>query len=101
LKLSESKDLGNIGMNDMIPQKTMFLVPPLPLIEEPKDKDDKGKATGLIKFILKQRAGSTSSTPIYKLKFRGFAFEVLLRDCIGMNLLQEGHCGALATKRLK
>jgi hypothetical protein len=61
LKLSESKDLGYIGMKD-----TTFLVPPLPLVEEPKDKDEKLKATGLIEFILKQRAGSTSSAPTYK-----------------------------------
>jgi hypothetical protein len=72
LKLSESKDLGYIGMNDTIPKKAMFLVPPLPLVEEPKDKDEKLKATDLIKFILKQRAGSTSSAPTYKLKVSSF-----------------------------
>jgi hypothetical protein len=38
------------------------------LVEEPKDKDDKPKATGLIGFILIQRAGSTSTAPAYKLK---------------------------------
>jgi hypothetical protein len=61
LKLSESEDLGYIEMNDMIPKKTTLLVPPLPLVEEPKDKDEKTKATNIIKFVLKQRAGSTDS----------------------------------------
>jgi hypothetical protein len=60
--------LGYIGINDRIPKKLTLLVLPLPLVEEPKDKDKKRKATDLIKFILKQRAGSTSSTPTYKLK---------------------------------
>jgi hypothetical protein len=32
-------------MNNMIPKKTAFLVPPLPLVEEAKDKDEKPKAT--------------------------------------------------------
>jgi hypothetical protein len=55
-------------MNDTIPKKATFLVPPTPLVEEPKDKDEKPKATDLIEFILKQRAGSTASAPTYKLK---------------------------------
>jgi hypothetical protein len=53
--------LGYIEMNNMIPKKTTFLVPPLPLVEEPKDKDEKPEATNIIKFVLKQRAGSTAS----------------------------------------
>jgi hypothetical protein len=72
LKLSESEDLGYIGMNDMIPKKVTFLVPPLPLVEEPKDKNDKPKATDVIKFILKQQAGSNSTAPTYKLKSTRF-----------------------------
>jgi hypothetical protein len=44
----ELEDLGYIGMNDTIPKKTMFLVPPLPLVEEAKDKDEKPKATNFI-----------------------------------------------------
>jgi hypothetical protein len=55
-------------MNDAIQKKATFLFSPLPLAEEPKDKDEKPKATDLIEFILKQRAGSTSSAPTYKLK---------------------------------
>jgi hypothetical protein len=72
LKLSESEDLGYIGMNETIQKKATFLIPPLPLVEEPKDKDEKPKATDLIEFILKQRAGSTSSAPTYKLKVSSF-----------------------------
>jgi hypothetical protein len=67
LKLSESEDLGYIGMNDTSPKKMAFLVPPLPLVEEPKDKDEKPKTTDLIEFLLKQRAGSTATAPTYKL----------------------------------
>jgi hypothetical protein len=59
-------------MNDTIQKKATFLFLPLPLVEEPKDKDEKPKATGLIEFILKQRAGSTSSAPTYKLKVSRF-----------------------------
>jgi hypothetical protein len=48
------EDLGYIGMKDTIPKKASLLVlPPLPLVEEPKDKDEKPKATDLIDFILK------------------------------------------------
>jgi hypothetical protein len=64
--------LGYIGMNDTIQKKTAFLVPPLPLVEEPKDKDEKPKATDIIEFILKQRAGSTATAPTYKLKVSRF-----------------------------
>jgi hypothetical protein len=59
-------------MNERIPKKATFLVPSLPLVEEPKDKEEKPKATDLIEFILKQRAGSTSSAPTYKLKVSRF-----------------------------
>ena len=45
-------------MNDTIPKKAMFLIPPLPLIKETKDKDEKPKATDVIEFLLKQRAGA-------------------------------------------
>jgi hypothetical protein len=93
LKLSESENLDYIGMNNTIQKKATFLFLPLPLVEEPKDKEEKPKATDLIEFILKQQAGSTSSAPTYKLK-------VLRRDCFRMDLLQEGHCGALEKKRL-
>jgi hypothetical protein len=72
LKLSESEDLGYIGMNDTSPKKMAFLVPPLPLVEEPKDKDEKPKTTNLIEFLLKQRAGSTATAPTYKLKVSRF-----------------------------
>jgi hypothetical protein len=53
LKLSESEDLGYIGMNETIQKKATFLVSSLPLVEEPKDKDEKPKATDLTEFILK------------------------------------------------
>jgi hypothetical protein len=59
-------------MNERIPKKATFLVPSLPLVEEPKYKEEKPKATDLIEFILKQRAGSTSSAPTYKLKVSRF-----------------------------
>jgi hypothetical protein len=59
-------------MKDAIQKKATFLIPPLPLVEEPKDKDEKLKATDLIEFILKQWAGSTSSAPTYKLKVSRF-----------------------------
>jgi hypothetical protein len=72
LKLSKSEDLGYIGMNDTIQKEAMFLFSPLPLVEEPKDKDEKPEATDLIEFTLKQRAGSTSSAPTYKLKVSRF-----------------------------
>jgi hypothetical protein len=72
LKLLESEDLGYIGMNDTIQKKATFLIQPFPLVEEPKNKDEKPKATDLTEFILKQRAGSTASAPTYKLKVSRF-----------------------------
>jgi hypothetical protein len=35
-------------MNNTIPKKTMFLIPPIPLVEETKDKDKKPNATDVI-----------------------------------------------------
>ena len=48
----------------------MFLIPPLPLIED--KESEKPKTTDIIKFILKQRAGSTATGPTYKLKVNRF-----------------------------
>jgi hypothetical protein len=59
-------------MNETIQKNATFLFSPLPLVEEPKDKDKKPKATDLIEFILKQRAGSTASAPTFKLKVSRF-----------------------------
>jgi hypothetical protein len=42
------------------------------LVKEAKDKDEKPKATNVIKFIMKQRAGSTATGPTYKLKVTRF-----------------------------
>jgi hypothetical protein len=61
LKLSESKDLGYIGINEKICKKTTFLVLPFPFVKEDKDKDEKLKATDVIKFSLKQRADSNAT----------------------------------------
>jgi hypothetical protein len=61
LKLSESKDLGYIGINETIRKKTTFLVPPFPFGKEDKDKDEKPKATDVIEFLLKQRADSNAT----------------------------------------
>jgi hypothetical protein len=61
LKLSESEDLGYIGINETIHKKTTFLVPPFPSVEEDKDKDKKPKATNVIEFLLKQRADSNAT----------------------------------------
>ena len=72
IKLLESEHLGYYEMNDTIPKKAMFLIPPLPLIEETKDKDEKPKATDVIEFLLKQRAGSSAKSPTYKLKVTRF-----------------------------
>jgi hypothetical protein len=63
--------IGRFGLH-WNPQKTMFLVLPLPLVEVPKDKDEKPKATDVIKFVLKQQAGSTATAPTYKLKVTRF-----------------------------
>ncbi len=65
--------------DDTIPKKAIFVVPPLPLIKEPKEIPKKN--TDLIKFVLKQRAGSTATAPTYKLKVAKF----LQRDCYGMD----------------
>jgi hypothetical protein len=54
----------------MIPKKVKFLVLPLPLVEEAKD--EKPKAMYMVKFVLKQRAGSTTTAPTYKLKVTRF-----------------------------
>ena len=64
--------MGYIGVNESIPKKTLFLVPPLPLVEEAKDKDKKPKATDVIESVLKERAGSTATAPTYKLKVTRF-----------------------------
>jgi hypothetical protein len=68
----ESEDLGYIGMNVTIPKRTMFLILPIPLVEETKDKEEKLNATDVIKFLLKQQAGSTATAPTYKLKVSRF-----------------------------
>ena len=49
--------MGYIGMNESIPKKTLYLIPPLPLVEDAKDKDEKPKATDVIEFALKQFLG--------------------------------------------
>jgi hypothetical protein len=61
LKLSESEDLGYIGINETIQKKTTFLVPPFPFVKEEKDKDEKPTATNVIEFLLKQRANSNAT----------------------------------------
>jgi hypothetical protein len=73
LKLSESEDLGYIRINETIRKKTRFLVPPFPFVKEDKDKDKKPKTTGVIKFLLKQRADTNSTASTYALKVKGFA----------------------------
>jgi hypothetical protein len=42
------------------------------LVEEPKDKEEKPEATNVIRFVLKQQAGNTSTAPTYKLKVTRF-----------------------------
>jgi hypothetical protein len=64
-------------MNYTISKKTPFLVPPLPLDEESKDKDEKLKTTGVIEFELKQRIGSTATAPTYRLKVTRFCKETV------------------------
>jgi hypothetical protein len=62
LKLSESEDLGYIGINETVRKKARtFLVPPFPFVKEDKDKDEKPKATDVIEFFLKKRADSKYS----------------------------------------
>jgi hypothetical protein len=63
LKLSESEDLGYIGIKETIRKKTTFLVPPFPFVKEDKDKDEKPKATSVIEFLLKREPTvNTAST---------------------------------------
>jgi hypothetical protein len=83
-------------MNNTIPKKMTSLVPPLPLVEEAKDKDEKPKANGVIKFVLKQRAGSTATAPIYKLKATRFCKGLLLRN---RSTSKRPYFGALETER--
>jgi hypothetical protein len=59
-------------MNETICKKTTFLVPPFPFVKEDKDKDKKPKATGVIEFLLKQRAGSNATASTYTLKVKDF-----------------------------
>jgi hypothetical protein len=61
LKLSESEDMGYIGIDETICKKTTFLVPPFPFVKEDKDKDEEPKAIGVIEFLLKQRADSNTT----------------------------------------
>jgi hypothetical protein len=77
LKLSESKELGYIGMNDTIQKKAMFLIPPLPFVEEPQDKDEKPKATDLIEFNIE----TTSWQYLFSANLQAKGFKVLRRDC--------------------
>jgi hypothetical protein len=86
LKLSESKDLGYIGINKTIGKKTTFLVPPFPFVKEDKDKDEKPKAADVIECLLKQRAGSNATASTYTLKVKGFA-KGLLQN--GLNSVKE------------
>ena len=65
----ESLNSEIFDMNDTIPKKRDFLVPALPLIEEVADK---AKATEVIEFLAKQRAGSTATGPTYKVKVKRF-----------------------------
>ena len=56
-------------MENPVPKKIAFLVPPLPLIEE---AEEDSKSTDVIEFLLKQRAGSGATAPSYKLKVHRF-----------------------------
>jgi hypothetical protein len=75
LKLSESEDLGYIGINETIRKKTTFLVPPFPFVKEDKDKEGKPKATDVVEFLLKERANSNATA----------RSKVLRRDCCIMD----------------
>ncbi len=55
--------------NETIPKKATLVVPPLPLVKEPNEIP---KRTGVIEFVLKQRAGSTATAPTYKLTVARF-----------------------------
>jgi hypothetical protein len=59
-------------MNNTIPKKMMFLVPPFSFAEETKDKDEKLNATDVIKFLWNHQAGSMATAPTYKLKVPRF-----------------------------
>ena len=69
LRVKESLDLGYWKMDETIPKKRDFLVPALPLIEEVAEK---AKSTDVIEFLAKQRAGSNTSGPTYKVKVQHF-----------------------------
>ena len=56
-------------MDETIPKKRDFLVPALPLVEEPAEK---ARTTDVIEFLAKQRAGSTVNGPTYKVKVQRF-----------------------------
>jgi hypothetical protein len=56
-------------MDETIPKKREFLVPALPLTEEVADN---AKAMDGIEFLAKQRSGSTSTGPTYKVKVQRF-----------------------------
>jgi hypothetical protein len=68
-RLKESETLGYFDMDETIPKKKAYLVPPLPLVEEATDSERK---TEIIEFVLKQRAGSNATAPSYKLKVQRF-----------------------------
>jgi hypothetical protein len=61
----ESGDLGFFEMEESIPKKIGYLVPPLPLIEDSVEPE---KSADLIEFNLKQRAGSGATASTYKIK---------------------------------
>jgi hypothetical protein len=86
LKLSETEDLGYIGINKTIRKKTTFLGPPFSVVKEDKDKDEKLKSTNVIEFLLKQRADSNATASTSTLKVKGFA-KGLLHN--GLNSVKE------------
>jgi hypothetical protein len=73
-------------MNETIRKKTTFLVLPFPFVKEDKDKDKKPKATDVIEFLLKQRAGSNATAATYTLKVKDFT-KGLLHN--GLNSVKE------------
>ena len=54
---------------ESIPKKHTYLVPAMTLIEETVDKDT---TRDVIEFLVKQKAGSGSTAPAYKLKVARF-----------------------------
>ena len=69
-KNQESRHPGYLNMNETIPRKASFLVPPMPLVGPP---DDRETATDVIEFTLKQKAGSAKAADsTYKLKVHRF-----------------------------